>query len=162
MAGIVVTSAEPAVLPDTTAPVAVDENSPITPITETGLSEMPAITEQPTSISQLSGVALATSLAQATRTAQAALGTPKADVTTASFTVDAQITDGGELSYQWFESTDAVNADGKPIDGATDKTLAVDTSGPAGTTYYYVEITNTKAGCLPVTAVSLPVSLTVV
>ncbi|WP_286945074.1 Ig-like domain-containing protein [Acetobacterium sp. UBA5834] len=162
LAGIVVTSAEPAVLPDTTAPVAVDENSPITPITETGLSEMPAITEQPTSISQLSGVALATSLAQATRTAQAALGTPKADVTTASFTVDAQITDGGELSYQWFESTDAVNADGKPIDGATDKTLAVDTSGPAGTTYYYVEITNTKAGCLPVTAVSLPVSLTVV
>lgn len=162
LAGIVVTSAEPAVLPDPTAPVAVDENSPITPITETGLSEMPAITEQPTSISQLSGVALATSLAQATRTAQAALGTPKADVTTASFTVDAQITDGGELSYQWFESTDAVNADGKPIDGATDKTLAVDTSGPAGTTYYYVEITNTKAGCLPVTAVSLPVSLTVV
>lgn len=161
LAGIVVTSADPAVLPDPTAPVTVDETSPTAPAAA-DLSEMPTINEQPTSISQLSGVALATSLAQATRTAQAALGTPKADVTTASFTVDAQVTDGGELSYQWFESTDAINADGKPIDGATGKTFAVDTSGPAGTTYYYVEITNTKAGCLPVTAVSLPVSLTIV
>ncbi|WP_303867111.1 Ig-like domain-containing protein [Acetobacterium wieringae] len=160
LAGIVVTSADPAVLPDAAAPEAIDETSPSATTTE--LSEMPTINTQPTSISQLSGVALATSLAQATRTAQAALGTPKADITTATFTVDAQVSDGGELTYQWFESTDAINADGKPIDGATDKTFAVDTSGPAGTTYYYVEITNTKAGCLPVTAVSLPVSLTIV
>jgi hypothetical protein len=123
---------------------------------------MPAINEQPTSISQLSGVALATSLAQATRTAQAALGTPKSDATTASFSVAASVSDGGELSYQWFENTDAINADGKPIDGATAKTFEADASGPAGTTYYYVEVTNTKAGCLPVTTVSVPVSLTVV
>ena len=94
--------------------------------------------------------------------AQAALGTPKSDATIAPFSVDASISDGGELSYQWFESSDAVNADGKPIDGATAKTFEADASGPAGTTYYYVEITNTKAGCLPVTAVSVPVSLTVV
>lgn len=163
LAGTVVTSAEPVVLPESSNPVApTDEVSPADPITSTDLSEMPTINTQPTSISQLTGVALATSLAQATRTAQAALGTPKADATTASFTVDASISDGGELSYQWFESTEAVNADGKPIDGATDKTFEADVSGPAGTTYYYVEITNTKAGCLPVTAVSVPVSLTVV
>ncbi len=163
LAGIVVTSTDPAVLPSSTAPV--DDAAkiiPTDPVTSIALSEMPTINEQPTSISQLSGVALATSLAQATRTAQAALGTPKSDATTASFSVDASVSDGGELSYQWFESSDAVNADGKPIDGATAKTYEADASGPAGTTTYYVEITNTKAGCLPVTAVSVPVSLTVV
>ena len=163
LAGIVVTSTDPAVLPESADPV--DDAvkiSPTDPVTSTGLAEMPSITEQPTSISQLSGVAQATSLAQATRTAQAALGTPKSDATIAPFSVDASISDGGELSYQWFESSDAVNADGKPIDGATAKTFEADASGPAGTTYYYVEITNTKAGCLPVTAVSVPVSLTVV
>ncbi len=163
LAGIVVTSADPAVLPESAAPGdTTDKTSPTEPVAPTGLSEMPTITEQPTSISQLSGVALATSLAQATRTAQAALGMPKTDALAASFSVNASVSDGGELTYQWFASPNAVNADGKPIDGATAKTFAVDTSGPAATTYYYVEITNTKAGCLPVTAVSLPVSLTVV
>jgi len=165
LAGIVVTSADPAVLPESPDLVeTIDESIPTDPIAiiSTGLSEMPTINEQPISISQLSSVALATSLAQATRTAQAALGTPKADAPSAAFTVDASVNDGGELTYQWFESSDAVNADGKPIDGATAKTFEVDASGPAGTTYYYVEITNTKAGCLPVTAVSLPVSLTMV
>lgn len=163
LAGIVVTSADPAILPESPEPVDVAaETSPTVPTTASGLSEMPTINEQPTSISQLSGVALATSLAQATRTAQAALGTPKSDAATASFSVTASVSDSGELTYQWFESSDAVNADGKPIDGATAKTFEADASGPAGTTYYYVEITNTKAGCLPVTAVSVPVSLTVV
>lgn len=164
LAGIIVTSPEPAVLPESPAePVdAADQSDPTNPVASATVSEMPTINEQPNSISQLSSVALATSLAQATRTAQAALGTPKSEATTATFSVDASISDGGELSYQWFESSDAVNADGQPIDGATDKTFEVDASGPAGTTYYYVEITNSKTGCLPVTAVSLPVSLTVV
>ncbi len=161
LAGIVVTSADPAVLPDVIDPAVSETTLPDTG-TEASLSEMPTIREQPTSISQLSSIAVATSLAQATRTAQAALGTPKPDATTASFSVSAEVSDGGELTYQWFESSSAINADGKPIDGATDKTFDVDASGPAGTSYYYVEITNTKAGCRPVTAVSLPVSLTVV
>lgn len=166
LAGIVVTSVDPAILPATPEPTEPTEPADITnpaePAVATELSEMPTITEQPTSISQLSGVALATSLAQATRTAQAALGTPKSEATAAPFRVVASVNDGGTLSYQWFESAEAVNADGKAIDGATSKTFEAATAGPAGTTYYYVEITNTKTGCLPVTAVSLPVSLTVV
>jgi Bacterial surface proteins containing Ig-like domains len=161
LAGTVVTSIDPAVLPVTPDP-ADPETGETEPVIVTALAEIPTITEQPTSISQLSDIAVATSLAQATRTAQAALGAPKSEVATASFRVAATVNDGGVLTYQWFESSVAVNADGKAVDGATDKTFAADTASPAGTTYYYVEITNTKAGCLPVTAVSLPVSLTVI
>jgi len=161
LAGTVVTSIDPAVLPVTPDP-ADPETGETEPVIVTTLAEIPTITEQPTSISQLSDIAVATSLAQATRTAQAALGAPKSEVATASFRVAATVNDGGVLTYQWFESSVAVNADGKAVDGATDKTFAADTASPAGTTYYYVEITNTKAGCLPVTAVSLPVSLTVI
>jgi hypothetical protein len=161
LAGTVVTSIDPAVLPVTPDP-ADPETGETEPVIVTTLAEIPTITEQPTSISQLSDIAVATSLAQATRTAQAALGAPKSEVATASFRVAATVNDGGVLTYQWFESSVAVNADGKAVDGATDKTFAADTASPAGTTYYYVEITNTKAGCLPVTAVSLPASLTVI
>lgn len=161
LAGTVVTSIDPAVLPVTPDP-ADPETGETEPVIVTTLAEIPTITEQPTSISQLSDIAVATSLAQATRTAQAALGAPKSEIATASFRVAATVNDGGVLTYQWFESSVAVNADGKAVDGATDKTFAADTASPAGTTYYYVEITNTKAGCLPVTAVSLPVSLTVI
>jgi Bacterial surface proteins containing Ig-like domains len=155
LAGTVVTSIDPAVLPVTPDP-ADPETGETEPVIVTTLAEIPTITEQPTSISQLSDIAVATSLAQATRTAQAALGAPKSEIATASFRVAATVNDGGVLTYQWFESSVAVNADGKAVDGATDKTFAADTASPAGTTYYYVEITNTKAGCLPVTAVSLP------
>lgn len=167
LAGIVVTSVDPAVLAD---PVNPDENNstnvtnesdPVNPIVATGVSELPTIVKQPTSISQLTSVALAASLAQATSTAQAALGSPKPELTTASFSVDALVNDGGTLSYQWFKSSEAVNADGTAISGATNKTLEVDATGSSGTTYYYVEITNTKDGCLPETTVSLPVSFTI-
>lgn len=163
LAGIVVTSTEPATITEPIDPNATpDETMPITPVVTTGLSEKPTITSQPTSISQLTGVALAASLAQATNTAQAALGSPKAEAIPAAFSVEANVTDGGTLTYQWFESKSLVNADGTAISGATNKTLDVDASGPTGTTYYYVEITNTKSGCLPETTVSLPVSFTVV
>ncbi|MBI4858296.1 MAG: Ig-like domain-containing protein [Acetobacterium woodii] len=163
LAGIVVTSAEPVTIADPIDPnVTPDETASVAPVVATGLSEKPTITSQPTSISQLTGVALAASLAQATNTAQAALGSPKTESIPAAFSVEASINDGGTLTYQWFESKSLINADGTAIAGATNKTLDVDASGPAGTTYYYVEITNTKEGCLPETTVSLPVSFTVV
>lgn len=163
LAGIVVTSAEPVTIAEPVDPnVTPDETASVAPVVATGLSEKPTITSQPTSISQLTGVALAASLAQATNTAQAALGSPKTESIPAAFSVEASINDGGTLTYQWFESKSLINADGTAIAGATNKTLDVDASGPAGTTYYYVEITNTKEGCLPETTVSLPVSFTVV
>lgn len=163
LAGIVVTSAEPGTITDPVDPAATpDQTESVNPVVSTGFSEKPTITSQPTSISQLTGVALAASLAQATNTAQAALGSTKAESIPAAFSVEASVNDGGTLTYQWFESKSLINADGTAISGATNKTLDVNASGPAGTTYYYVEITNTKAGCLPETTVSLPVSFTVV
>jgi hypothetical protein len=163
LAGSVVTSAKPVTIADPVDPtVTPDATVSVAPIASVALSEKPTITSQPTSISQLTGVALAASLAQATNTAQAALGSPKTESIPAAFTVETNVADGGTLTYQWFESKGLVNADGTAISGATNKTLDIDASGPAGTTYYYVEITNTKEGCLPETTVSLPVSFTVV
>ena len=53
----------------------------------------------------------------------------------ASLSVEAAVTDGGTLSYQWF-------CDGAAVEGAVESTLVVDTTS-AGSHQYYVEITNT-------------------
>lgn len=87
------------------------------------------------------------------------------NVTSASpinFAVEASVANGGTLTYQWFENTNEVNADGSAITGANGPKLDTNAKVNLGTTYYYVEITNTQAGFAPVTSVSLPVSVTVV
>jgi hypothetical protein len=64
----------------------------------------------------------------------------------ADLSVSATITDG-ELSYQWYSKT-SLGEEKTPINGATTATLAsanIDTSR-AGTTYYYVVVTNTNDG----------------
>lgn len=180
LVGIVVTSSAPATpLPptDPVVPVPVVPATPDVPADPTvsadpvisadpvvstdpvTLSEMPNVIVQPTSISQGTGVALAT-IAQKTSTAQATIGV--AIPARFSFSVDASVSDGGALTYQWFESAIAINADGTMIPGATDKTLNLNAADISGPKHYYVEITNTKTGCLPVTAVSLPVSVTII
>jgi len=60
-----------------------------------------------------------------------------------TLSVTAAVTDGGDLTYQWYEAADAASA-GTPIGGAKGDTYTPDTSG-VGITYYYVEITNTNA-----------------
>lgn len=61
------------------------------------------------------------------------------------------VSDGGTLSYQWYQSSDDSVDDANaaedekndlPLDGETEATLTVDTS-KAGTFYYYVVATNT-------------------
>lgn len=61
------------------------------------------------------------------------------------------VSDGGTLSYQWYQSSDDSVDDANaaedekndlPLDGETEATLTVDTS-EAGTFYYYVIVTNT-------------------
>lgn len=61
------------------------------------------------------------------------------------------VSDGGTLSYQWYQSSDDSVDDANaaedekndlPLDGETEATLTVDTS-EAGTFYYYVVATNT-------------------
>lgn len=54
------------------------------------------------------------------------------------------ITDGGNLSYQWYRSTNNSIEGGKPISGATKYRYQVPTSDKPGTSYYYVVVTNTN------------------
>ncbi len=60
-----------------------------------------------------------------------------------SLSVTANVTDGGNLTYQWYSNeTDSV-AGGIPIEGAISATYTLLTD-TAGTTYYYVIISNTN------------------
>lgn len=104
------------------------------------LSELPKINTQPVTIGNVSS------------------STP------ITLMVDASVDNGGTLTYQWYESAKDVNADGTAVSDGTNTSSSLNTSAKAsaGTTYYYVEITNTQAGCSPVTSVSLPVSVTVI
>ncbi|MCL2155431.1 MAG: hypothetical protein FWH53_07185, partial [Leptospirales bacterium] len=54
------------------------------------------------------------------------------------------LTDGGDLTYQWFSSTENKNSGGTAISGETEADYNPDTT-TAGTYYYYVEVTNTSS-----------------
>lgn len=58
-------------------------------------------------------------------------------------TVEAEVSDGGTLSYQWYKNTANDNTGGTPIPQATDKSYSPPTD-QAGTAYYYVVVTNTN------------------
>ena len=57
-----------------------------------------------------------------------------------ALTVEATVTDGGTVAYQWYSSADDLTY--APIDGAQTDTYTPPTE-TAGTTYYYTEATNT-------------------
>jgi len=63
----------------------------------------------------------------------------------------AEVTDGGTLSYQWYSNASDSNTTGKLINGATRNTFTPPTT-KAGTTFYYVTITNTNDGQTAVVA----------
>jgi len=63
----------------------------------------------------------------------------------ATLSVTASISDGGTLSYQWYSNTTNSNSGGTTISGAESSTFAAPTTS-VGTTYYYVEVTNTNTG----------------
>jgi formylglycine-generating enzyme required for sulfatase activity len=58
--------------------------------------------------------------------------------------VEAKIpdTEGGILTYQWFQNTSSSNSEGTAIEGFT-QTKYKPSTVAAGKTYYYVEVTNT-------------------
>ena len=58
-----------------------------------------------------------------------------------SITVSANITDGGTLSYQWYENSNVSNSDGTPINGASSASYNPLTN-EIGIFYYFVEVTN--------------------
>ncbi|WP_162491147.1 InlB B-repeat-containing protein, partial [Candidatus Symbiothrix dinenymphae] len=61
-----------------------------------------------------------------------------------TLTVEAISSDGGTLSYQWYENNIESNTDGYAIAGATEATYNTPTDLTAGVYYYYVEVTNTN------------------
>lgn len=61
----------------------------------------------------------------------------------ARLTVQAEVSDGGTLSYQWYRAAGADDRDGELIDGATEAELIADTSS-SGQFYYYCVVTNTN------------------
>ncbi len=76
--------------------------------------------------------------------------------TDAALSVAASVSDGGNLSYQWYSNTTNSNAGGTAINGATSENYTPPTS-TAGTTYYYCVVTNTNnsaTGAKTATAVS--------
>ncbi len=62
-----------------------------------------------------------------------------------SLTVEANITDEGTLSYQWYSNTTDSNSGGTVISGATGKSYTPPTD-TEGTTWYYCVVTNTLNG----------------
>lgn len=57
-------------------------------------------------------------------------------------TVEASVTDGGTLSYQWYSNNVDSNGGGTALDGETGASFTPPTTEP-GTMYYYVVVTNT-------------------
>lgn len=54
---------------------------------------------------------------------------------------EASVSDGGEVTYQWYSNNVESNGGGTVLQGAVSETYTVDTS-ETGTTYYYVVATN--------------------
>ena len=75
-------------------------------------------------------------------TAQPVSATYAKGAAATALTVEADVTDGGTLSYQWYSSSDA-NTSGTAIGGANSASYIPSTSD-IGTTYYYCVVTNTK------------------
>jgi uncharacterized repeat protein (TIGR02543 family) len=81
----------------------------------------------------------------------------------APLSVAATVSDGGTLSHQWYSNTSSKNSGGKAISGATSTSYAALTA-TAGTTYYYVVVTNTNSfltGSQTATATSSVATVTV-
>ena len=68
--------------------------------------------------------------------------TYKVGDTAKALTVEATTTDGGTITYQWYQSSTNKNGGGTPIDGATENTYVPSTK-EEGTMYYYAVATST-------------------
>ncbi|MEL7565660.1 MAG: S-layer homology domain-containing protein, partial [Dehalobacterium sp.] len=64
-----------------------------------------------------------------------------------TLSVAANVTDGGDLSYQWYKNSTRSTIGGEAIAGATNATYAPSTSS-SGIVYYYVVVTNTNTNHL--------------
>lgn len=65
-------------------------------------------------------------------------------VEVAALTVEASVSDGGTLSYQWYSNSENSTEGGTLIEGATNSSYTPPLT--EGTLYYYCVVTNTNAG----------------
>lgn len=65
----------------------------------------------------------------------------------------AEVTDGGEVTYQWYKNNVNSNGGGTEIEGATDAVLNVDTT-EAGSVFYYVVAVNNHGDSVNMSASS--------
>ena len=63
------------------------------------------------------------------------------DSTAQELSIEATVTDGGTLSYQWYRNNVDVNGGGTLIEGATESSFIPPTE-EEGTVFYYAVITN--------------------
>ncbi|MDR1870075.1 MAG: SUMF1/EgtB/PvdO family nonheme iron enzyme [Treponema sp.] len=65
-----------------------------------------------------------------------------------TMTAKASVSDGGDLSYQWYSNTKNSNSGGKAVSGGTGESYSPSTNieDLYDTTYYYVQVTNTLNG----------------
>lgn len=74
--------------------------------------------------------------------------------------VEAAVSDGGTLSYQWYKNNVDSNGGGTPIEGAVESSFVPPTTD-SGITYYYVVVTNTVGdGIQMVTSATKCVTIT--
>ncbi|MDL2273567.1 S-layer homology domain-containing protein [Oscillospiraceae bacterium OttesenSCG-928-G22] len=78
-----------------------------------------------------------------TITTQPASGSYRLDAAATPLTVDATVTDGGTLTYQWYQNSTNSTTGSTAIPGATGTSYLPDTSAQ-GTIYYYCVVTNTN------------------
>lgn len=59
--------------------------------------------------------------------------------------IEAEVKDGGVLSYQWYKAEDGEGNGAVPVEGATESSYTWDAKEP-GVSYYFCRVTNTKEG----------------
>ena len=62
-----------------------------------------------------------------------------------SLALEATVTNGAEMTYQWYSNTTATSTGGTEIDGATESVFALPTTLTIGTYYYYCDISAEEA-----------------
>ena len=119
--------------------------------------------EQPKEEQQAPPVKAAVDAETPVITGNPAAATYDKDAPAAALRVTASVSDGGTLSYQWYQSTDAAAA-GDAIQGAASSEYTPGTGTAGTTTYYYCVVTNTNdaaTGEMTAAAVSARAAITV-
>ncbi len=94
-----------------------------------------------------------------TQNLPASTTTPKG--TAVTLTIGASVTDGGTLSYKWYQSTKKDASGAKEVAGATASSYSVPVSA-AGKFYYYCIVTNTNTSATGKTTASTKSSIAAV